>query len=250
MSLTSEQIATIAENAIVTVAQNIDDVKGNAANMSAILAVWTALSAIKLAPDAAYAAGLSEDNCAVIQKRCEDILENVQAVVDVVPATPVKLGVCRGDQKTIATMNGILSLMSHHMSHEPGGSDAITAFSGTASGSFSGDVSGNVAEKFQSLGTISGEKSIDLTAGNIVIATIGGATTFSFSGVVAGMANTVMLKLTNAGSATITWPSGVLWPGGQAPTLTAAGLDVIVMETDDDGATWVAVPNLDVKGAA
>lgn len=238
MSLTSEQIVAIAGNAVETVAQNIESVKGNAANMAAILAVWTAMSAIKLAPDAAYAAGVSEDNCAVIQKRCEDILENVQAVVDVVPATPVKLGVCRGDQKTIATMNGILSLMSHHMSHEPGGSDAITAFSG------------NVAEKFQSLGTISGEKSIDLTAGNIVIATIGGATTFSFSGVVAGMANTVMLKLTNAGSAAITWPSGVLWPGGQAPTLTAAGLDVIVMETDDGGATWVAVPNLDVKGSA
>ena len=65
MSLTSEQIVTIAENAVNTVAQNIDDVKGNAANMSAILAVWTAMSAIKLAPDAAYAAGLSEELSAV-----------------------------------------------------------------------------------------------------------------------------------------------------------------------------------------
>ena len=127
---------------------------------------------------------------------------------------------------------------AHHVTHEPGGSDQITVFGG------------NVAEKFQSLGSISGTKSIDLTAGNIVIATIGGSTTFSFSGVVAGMANTVMLKLTNAGSAAITWPSGVLWPGGQAPTLTAAGLDVIVMETDDNGVSWVAVPNIDVKGAA
>lgn len=130
----------------------------------------------------------------------------------------------------------------HHGSHEPGGSDAITSFSGTASGKFTGDV----AERFQSLGTISGAKAINLSAGNIVLATIGGATTLSFGGLVSGMANTVLLKLTNAGSAMVTWPASVTWPGGTAPTLTAEGLDVIVMETDDNGASWVAVPNLAV----
>lgn len=106
------------------------------------------------------------------------------------------------------------------------------------------------AEKVQNLGSVSGAKTIDVSAGPVVIATISGSTTFSLTGVINGRATTILLKLTNAGSATITWPSGVLWPGGQAPTLTAAGLDVIVMETDDGGATWVAVPNIDVKGAA
>lgn len=119
--LTSDEIVHIAESAVNTVAQNIESVNGNAANIAAIIAVWTAMSAIKMAPDAAQAAGLSQGACEAIQVRCEQILENVQAVTDVIPATPTKLGVCRGDQTTISTMNGILSLMPHHVSHEPGG---------------------------------------------------------------------------------------------------------------------------------
>lgn len=118
---------------------------------------------------------------------------------------------------------------AHAAKHNVGGSDQITVFGG------------NVAEKFQSLGSISGARTIDLTDGNVVIATIGGATTFSFTGLVSGMANTVLLKLTNAGSAAITWPAAVKWAGGAAPTLTAVGLDVIALETDDDGATWIGV---------
>lgn len=223
--LQSDEIVNIAESAVDTVAQNIESVKGNAANISAILAVWTAMSAIKLAPDAAYAAGLSEGACEVIQKRCEEILDNVQSVVDVVPATPTKLGVCRGDQKTISTMNGILSLMSHHVSHEPGGTDVITSL-------------GPVSEKSQSLGTISGTVTIDLSAGLSVSATIGGATTLAFTGVPTGGAAVVVLRLTNGGSAAVTWPATIAWANSKAPALTAAGKDVVVLATDDGGATW------------
>lgn len=165
--LTSDEIVHIAESAVNTVAQNIESVNGNAANIAAIIAVWTAMSAIKMAPDAAQAAGLSQGACEAIQVRCEQILENVQAVTDVIPATPTKLGVCRGDQTTISTMNGILSLMPHHVSHEPGGSDVITSL-------------GSVAEKSQSLGTISGDVTIDLSAGLSVSATVGGAVTLAF----------------------------------------------------------------------
>lgn len=223
--LTSDELVNIAGSAVDTVAQNIESVKGNAANMAAILAVWTAMSAIKLAPDAAYAAGLSQSACEVIQKRCEEIFENVQAVVDVVPATPTKLGVCRGDQTTISTMNGILSLMSHHVSHEPGGSDVITSL-------------GPVAEKSQSLGTISGTVTIDLSAGLSVIATVGGATTLAFAGVPTGGAIVVVLRLTNGGSAAVTWPTTISWVNSKAPTLTSAGTDMVVLVTDDGGATW------------
>jgi hypothetical protein len=56
--LTSDEIVHIAESAVNTVAQNIESVNGNAANIAAIIAVWTAMSAIKMAPDAAQAAGL------------------------------------------------------------------------------------------------------------------------------------------------------------------------------------------------
>ena len=51
--LTNEQIVNIAQSSVDTVATNIDSVKNNSANIAAILAVWTAMSAIKMAPDAA-----------------------------------------------------------------------------------------------------------------------------------------------------------------------------------------------------
>lgn len=51
--LTSDEIVYIAESAVNTVARNIESVNGNAANIAAIIAVWTAMSAIKMAPDAA-----------------------------------------------------------------------------------------------------------------------------------------------------------------------------------------------------
>lgn len=83
--LTSEQIVNIAENAVDTVATNIESVKGNAANMASILAVWTAMSAIKIAHDAAQAAALSiksrystleVDSWPVQQEQAETVLSS------------------------------------------------------------------------------------------------------------------------------------------------------------------------------
>lgn len=96
ISLANTAALSASESAVNTVAQNIESVNGNAANIAAIIAVWTAMSAIKMAPDAAQAVGLSQGACEAIQVRCEQILENVQAVTDVIPATPTKLGVCTG----------------------------------------------------------------------------------------------------------------------------------------------------------
>lgn len=80
---------------------------------------------------------------------------------------------------------------------------------------------------------------IDLSTGNFFTKTISGATTLTVSNVVAtGSANSFVLELTNAGSATITWFSGVKWAGGTAPTLTAAGVDILGFYTHDGGTTW------------
>jgi hypothetical protein len=49
-----------------------------------------------------------------------------------------------------------------------------------------------------------------------------------------------MLSLTNGGS-NITWWSGVQWPGGVAPTLTASGVDVLGFYTRDGGTTWTGL---------
>ena len=80
---------------------------------------------------------------------------------------------------------------------------------------------------------------IDLATGNLFTKTISGATTLTVSNVPAtGDAASFILELTNAGSAAITWFSGVKWAGGTAPTLTASGVDVLGFYTHNGGTTW------------
>jgi Phage T7 tail fibre protein len=84
-----------------------------------------------------------------------------------------------------------------------------------------------------------GANNIDCAAGNVFTKTISGATTLTVSNVAAsGSVSEFILKLTNGGSATITWFSGVKWAGGTAPVLTASGVDNIGFFTDDGGTTW------------
>ena len=80
---------------------------------------------------------------------------------------------------------------------------------------------------------------IDLATGNLFTKTISGATTLTVANVPAtGAAASFILELTNAGSAAITWFSGVKWAGGTAPTLTASGVDVLGFYSHDGGTTW------------
>lgn len=80
---------------------------------------------------------------------------------------------------------------------------------------------------------------IDLSAGNYFTKTISGTTTFTVSNTQAtGTAHSFILDLTNGGSATVNWWSGVKWAGGTAPTLTSSGRDVIGFFTHDGGTTW------------
>lgn len=83
---------------------------------------------------------------------------------------------------------------------------------------------------------------IDLATGNLFTKTISGATTLTVSNVPAsGTLASFILDMTNGGSATITWWSGVKWAGGTAPTLTAAGRDVLGFYTHDGGTAWTGL---------
>lgn len=83
---------------------------------------------------------------------------------------------------------------------------------------------------------------IDMATGNLFSKTISGAITFTVSNVPAtGTLASFMLDLTNGGSATITWWSGMKWAGGSAPALTAAGRDVLGFYTHDGGTTWTGM---------
>lgn len=90
---------------------------------------------------------------------------------------------------------------------------------------------------------------IDLTLANYFSKTISGTTTFTVSNVpTTGTAASFILDLTNGGSATVNWWSGVDWAGGVAPTLTSSGRDVLGFFTYDAGTTWSGfVLALDIK---
>jgi len=90
---------------------------------------------------------------------------------------------------------------------------------------------------------------IDLSAGNYFTKTISGTTTFTVSNVAtSGDVAAFVLVLTNGGSATVTFFSGVTWAGGTAPTLTASGVDILGFFTINGGTTWRGlVLALDIK---
>jgi hypothetical protein len=90
---------------------------------------------------------------------------------------------------------------------------------------------------------------IDLSTANYFSKTITGVITFTVSNTpTSGNAESFLLDLTNGGSATITWWSGVKWVGGTAPILTVAGRDALGFYTYDAGTTWTGlVIGLDIK---
>lgn len=91
-----------------------------------------------------------------------------------------------------------------------------------------------------SLGTtLTGAVTMTATNGAVQYGTVTGAVTWTFAGAAAaGTITAVTMELTNGGSAAQTWPASVKWDGGVAPTLTAAGLDILEFYTRDGGTTW------------
>ena len=85
-----------------------------------------------------------------------------------------------------------------------------------------------------------GTQDIDMTLGNSVTATVDTSTnTFTFSNPTASDELCgFTLTLTNGGSQTVNWPASVDWAGATAPTLTAAGVDILVFFTVDGGTIW------------
>ena len=98
-------------------------------------------------------------------------------------------------------------------------------------------------------GTGGGTQDIDLTAGNVVTATVDTSTnTFTFSNPSAsGRSCSFTLILTNGGSQTVNWPGAVDWKGGTAPSLTSSGVDILNFMTVDAGTIWYGFHSVDMK---
>lgn len=69
------------------------------------------------------------------------------------------------------------------------------------------------------IGNITGATTIDFDArGNYLSATLTGNVTFTFSNMRVGTTYVLLLSQNGTGGYTITWPSGLRWPGGTTPT--------------------------------
>jgi hypothetical protein len=97
------------------------------------------------------------------------------------------------------------------------------------------------AETVNVLGDVAGgTDAIDISSGNVVTATVStGTQTFTFTNPSAtGKACSFTLILTNGGSQTVNWPGSVDWAGGDAPSLTSSGIDILTFTTVDEGTIW------------
>ncbi|MNO12918.1 hypothetical protein D3C76_25360 [compost metagenome] len=80
---------------------------------------------------------------------------------------------------------------------------------------------------------------IDARLANHFKKTIAGATALTVSNMPeAGRVISFTLHLTNGGSAAVTFWPGIQWSEGTAPTLKAAGRDVLAFTSHDSGVTW------------
>ena len=142
--------------------------------------------------------------------------------------------------------NGVESLANVQVTGGAISNVTITT-SNVAGGDVANVTTSNVALKFynvsgNALGTTSGNVTIELSTGNFFSATTNANATWTFAN--ASPANSlsgVVLALTNGGAYTQTW-TNVAWSSGTPPTLTAAGLDILVFVSYDGGTNWNGMP--------
>ena len=175
-------------------------------------------------------------------------------ILDGVTSTAAELNIMDGVTSTAAELNILDGVTS--TATELSYNDVTTLGTVQTSKTVTADSSGTVncvdyiiqrprftdyAETVNALGDVGGgTDAIDISAGNVVTATVSTATqTFTFTNPSAtGKACSFTLLLTNGGSQTVNWPSSVDWAGGDAPSLTSSGVDVLTFTTVDAGTIW------------
>lgn len=106
----------------------------------------------------------------------------------------------------------------------------------TALQTFTAGIDSNGAGYRSSI-TSMGALDINCSLGNYFIKTINAGSTFTVSNVPSSRAYAFTLELTHT-SGTVTWFSGVQWPGGTTPTLTTGKVHLFTFITDDGGTSW------------
>jgi len=120
---------------------------------------------------------------------------------------------------------------------------AITTSGGTVTGALTVNGAETVTGSLRVNGQVTGNVSsiaalaIDCSAGNYFTKTISADSTFTVSNVPSGCVYSFTMELTHT-AGTVTWFSGLQWPSGTAPTLTAGKVHLFMFLTDDGGTSW------------
>jgi len=130
--------------------------------------------------------------------------------------------------------------MSSYLTTSAAASTYLALSGGTLTGTLS-TKSVDVTTNFYGSITAVSASAIDCSLGNYFTKTASGALTWTITNVPSSRSFSFILRLTNGGTGTQTWPASVKWPGGTAPTLTASGVDVLGFITEDGGTTWRGV---------
>ena len=155
----------------------------------------------------------------------------------------------------VGNLTGNAAGLSTTTGHVNLGIVTATSFHGSGA-NLDGVSSGPVAQ--QAVTANSSTTTIDLSSGNLIYMTQSANTTVAFANT-EGNTDVVYLVRTKDDTATartITWPSGMVWDGGTAPTLLTINISaeyeaqVFKLTTRDNGATWYGkeVVNFDANG--
>ena len=97
----------------------------------------------------------------------------------------------------------------------------------------------NYVETLQSVGTVGSTSTLSLTTGTVLTATLTASTpcTFTMPTPTAGKSFIFILTQAASGMTTATF-TGVEWPNGSAPTITATASAVDILSFVSDGSYW------------
>lgn len=144
-----------------------------------------------------------------------------------------------GDHTTFAAKQDTISTSSAVSNQFVTGFTAPNTFT-RAQPAFT-DISGTATIAQQTIATQAvAALAIDWSTGSVFTKTLSANSTFTFSNI--GSGQTIVVRLTNtASNFTVTWPGGVLWSGGTAPTQTVGAKSDIYTFVNDGSTTYGSV---------
>jgi hypothetical protein len=148
--------------------------------------------------------------------------------------TGTNSGTNTGDQTTIAGITGTVAQFNTALTDGDfatlAGTEALT------NKTLTNPVINSYVEGVVAIGNSSTSQTIALTAGTVQTCTLTGNCTFTMPTATAGKSFVLYLN-TGAGSLTGTF-TGVKWPGGTAPTITATASRMDILSFVADGTNW------------